>query len=139
MAGEVTIANALFSHLGDFTYESAALPIVYPETLPADSLVMPYLLADLAFGESESPFIGFRSQRVVRGILQVTIIHERQRGIMVPLRIAVALVDHFPKGLRLGLDGFTVTVSRHASIDPYSSEPDRVRLPVRVPFSAVPI
>jgi len=134
MAEPAEIASALFARCATISTGSPTLPVAYPEsaatfTPPADGKYL-----EVAFFSNRPAWEGLASGRMDQGLLQVTVVWPKNKGIVGPSRHAASVMAHFPKGLALA-DGVRV------SGQPYASSPlieaSDVRVPVTIPWIAV--
>jgi len=134
MANPADIASALLARCATLSVGSPALPIAYPE--PKETFAPPsdgkYL--EVAYFSNRPAWEGLSEGRMDQGLLQVTVVWPKNKGIVAPVRQAAEVMAHFPKGLPLA-NGVRV------SGQPYAASPlidtSDVRIPVTIPWIAV--
>lgn len=136
MAEIADVMRALFERCKTIDTGSPALPIVFPE--PRDVFEPPadgkYL--EVAFFSNRPAWEGKASGRMDQGLLQVTVVWPKNKGLLAPSRIAQAVIEHFPLALTLHEGSAKVTINRQ----PYQAapliEPSEVRIPVTISWTA---
>src|SRR5690349_4779075 len=133
MADPAEIASSLEARCATLEVGSPALPIAYPEpkqtfTPPADGK---YLEVQLFY--NRPAWEGLSSGRMDQGLLQITVVWPKNKGIPGPMRHAAEVMAHFTKGLAL-------TNGVRVSGQPYATSPlidaSDVRVPVTIPWTA---
>lgn len=134
MADPAVVATLLLERCATLSVGSPVLPVAMPEmsfTPPADGR---YLRVDLF---SNAPFWeGLASGRIDQGLLQITVVWPRLKGLIAPKRAEAEVCAHFFKGLRLHGSGVTVKVNREPWAASPITEPDKVSIPVTVSWTA---
>lgn len=134
MADPAVVATLLLERCATLSVGSPVLPVAMPEmtfTPPSDGR---YLRVDLF---SNAPFWeGLASGRIDQGLLQVTVVWPRLKGLIAPARAAAEVMAHFPKGLRLHGSGVTVKINREPWAASPITEPDKSSTPVTVSWTA---
>ncbi len=136
MADIADIMEALFARVESLDSGSPDLPIAWPEQAaafvpPADGR---YLA--VSFFSNAPRWSGVASGRLDQGLLQVSVIWPRNLGLLVPGAIADLIIAHFPLGLRLINGSARVTVAQQPWAASPLSEPDRLTIPVTIPWTA---
>lgn len=135
MADPAVVASLLLARCAPMETEGPTLPVAMPDVSfnpPSDGR---YLRVDLF---SNAPFWeGLTSGRIDQGLLQISIVWPKGQGIIAPRRAAKAVMDHFPKGLRLFGPATRVTVNR----EPWAASPimddSETLTPITIPWTAV--
>lgn len=108
MADPAVVAGLLLARCETLNVGSPKMPVAMPDVAfspPADGR---YLRVDLF---SNQPFWqGLTNGRVDQGLLQITVVWPKGKGIIKAKQAAKAVMDHFPKGLRLYGHGVRVKV-----------------------------
>lgn len=133
MSAYADIQQALFARVGTLSL-SPALPVAWPEvayTPPADGK---YLRVDLFTNRPR--WEGIASGRIDQGLLQITVIWPKGRGIVAPGAIADAIIAHFPLGLQLTHGSASVKITSQPWAASPLSEDRQLSIPVTVPWSA---
>ncbi|MEH6697202.1 MAG: phage tail terminator-like protein [Brevundimonas sp.] len=137
MAEDADIIRALFLRCQTLSVGSPALPITFPE--PGAAYAPPedgkYLRVDVFL--NRPAWEGLTSGAMHQGLLQITVNWPRQDGVLAPVRIADQIKAHFPKALALVENGTKVTISGKPYPSSPITEPDRVTVPVTIPWQAV--
>lgn len=110
----------------------AALLLARAETLSVGSPALPKAMPDVAFtppanGQylrvslfTNAPaWEGLSSGRMDQGLLQITVVWPKNRGVIKPREAAQAVMAHFPKGLILMGGGVRVKINRQ----PWAASP----------------
>lgn len=117
MADPVVVAGLLLARCEALNVGGPKLPLAMPDvafTPPADGR---YLRVDLF---RNAPFWeGLASGRMDQGLLQVTLIWPKNKGLIVQARAVKQVLDHFPKGLTLRGAGARVKINR----EPWAASP----------------
>lgn len=117
MADPAVVAGLLLARCALMETEGPTLPVAMPDVAfppPADGR---YLRVDLF---SNAPFWeGLTSGRVDQGLLQVTVVWPKLKGVVAHRQAAAQVMAHFPKGLKLFGPATRVTVSR----EPWAASP----------------
>lgn len=117
MADPAVVAGHLLARCALMQTEGPTLPVAMPDvafTPPTDGR---YLRVDLF---SNQPFWqGLTSGRVDQGLLQVTVVWPKGKGIVAHRRAAAQVMAHFPKGLKLFGPATRVTINR----EPWAASP----------------
>lgn len=133
-------AGALLDHFSTLTTAPDELPLAYPEIDFDPSVMAPdgkYLQAD--FFANRHAWEGLTSAYLAQGILQVTVVWPRSQGIVAPAKVAQQVMDHFAKGTVLTGNGIKVTIAGQPWAASPVSEPDSLRIPVSIPWTATAI
>lgn len=134
MADPAAVAGLLLARCALMETEGPTLPVAMPDvpfTPPADGR---YLRVDLF---SNAPlWEGLTSGRLDQGLLQVTIVWPKGKGVIKPRQAAAEVMAHFPKGLKLFGPATRVSVNR----EPWATSPimdDATTLtPITIPWTA---
>lgn len=139
MADPAEVAKAIIDRCVSLNYGAPRMPVAMPDvpfTPPKNNsgTALPYFRVDLF---SNAPFWqGLTSGRIDQGLLQITIVWPKGAGVIKPKQAAKAVMDHFPKGLRLYGPGVRVSVSG----EPWDASPiigdTETETPVTIPFRA---
>ncbi|SJM49569.1 hypothetical protein FM111_01900 [Brevundimonas diminuta 3F5N] len=117
MADPVVVAGLLLARCATLNVGTPKMPVAMPDVAfnsPADGR---YLRVDLF---TNAPFWeGLTSGRVDQGLLQVTVVWPKGKGLIVQRRAAKQVMDHFAKGLKLFGPATRVTVNR----EPWAASP----------------
>lgn len=131
---ESIIPSILFTHMATLVL-SPPLPIAYSDaafTPPATA----YLQVDFIPNTNVDQFLSDDGTVQHRGLLQVTVVHPVNIGVIKPNEIAGLIVQHFAKGTKLYRDGVKVRIYAKPSVAPPLQEPDRLRVPVVISYQA---
>lgn len=133
---ESKILSALINRLLSLTF-SPALPIAMPNVAFAPE--EHYLIADIFMNQTRRITLGDDPQQR-RGIFQVTVVWSRGVGLIKPLDVAGAVVEHFSHCLTLWEDDIKITIGGSTLQEPSAISPmieaDRLLVPVSIPFFA---
>lgn len=117
MADPAVVAALLLARCETLNVGTPKMPVSMPDvafTPPADGR---YLRVDLF---TNAPFWeGLASGRVDQGLLQVTVVWPKGKGLIVQRRAAKEVMDHFAKGLKLFGLATCVTIHR----EPWAASP----------------
>lgn len=134
MADPAVVATLLLGRCSTLSVGMPKLPVAMPEmtfTPPADGR---YLRIDPF---TNRPFWeGLSSGRIDQGLLQITVVWPRLKGLIAPNRAVAEVLAHFPKGLRLRGSGVTVKINREPWAASPITEPDKSSTPVTVSWVA---
>lgn len=129
---ESTIPDLLLIHLGALVLVPA-LPVAYPD-VPFTSPTAAYLEARYMPNTNVNLFLGNDATVQYRGLLQVTLVYQAGKGIIVPAEIAGRIVSHFAKGTVLRSSGVNVRIYEKPSVAPSLQDANRVRIPITIPY-----
>lgn len=136
MAAVADIMLALFARVETLDTGSPSLPIAFPE---AGSTFKPpgdgkYI--EVSFFSNRPAWEGLAEGRLDQGLLQLTVVWPKNKGLIAPGRIADAIVEHFPLALPMRQASANVRVTGQ----PWASSPlielSEVRVPVTIPWTA---
>lgn len=117
MADPAVVAGLLLARCETLSVGSPKMPVAMPDVAfspPADGC---YLRVDLF---SNAPFWeGLTTGRVDQGLLQITVVWPKGKGVIKPRQAAAQVMAHFPKGLKLFGPATRVTVNR----EPWAASP----------------
>ena len=133
MADPADIASALLARCATLSVGSPALPIAYPEAAETFSPPSDGKYLEVSYFSNRPAWEGLASGRMDQGLLQVTVVWPKNKGIVAPSRHASEVMAHFPKGLALA-DGVRVSGQPYAA-SPLTDTSD-VRIPVTIPWVA---
>lgn len=94
----------------------------------------PYLDVQDFRAERRGPTLG--TLKTIGGIFQVTVIIERNTGLVEAKEIVSRIIAHVPKGLRLYDENTCVHISQQANERAPIYEDTEVRVPVTIPYEA---
>jgi hypothetical protein len=138
-AAEVAIESALINRLVAFC-ASPAIPLALPNiddfTPPVMSPSSYYLEAHFLPADSFALGVDYGADIQHYGIFQVSVFHGLGAGEYAPARIAANVIAYFKRGTRLTKDGFVVDVFKAPFRGRMQKEPDRVMIPVSIPYIA---
>lgn len=130
------IYDALMAHALLLESQGPKLPVSVPE--PIEAFVPP---SDTGYIEAANfpnapAWNGLSRGKVDQGLLLLTVVWPKNDGLIRPMEVAGAIEAHFAMGLKLFSAGRAVKISA----EPYTVapvvEPDSVRIPVTVPWTA---
>jgi hypothetical protein len=135
------IMAALLDHLATLVF-APALPIAMPNmaftppTSGASSKApLPYLRAFFLPNQTRQVTVGDDPQQK-RGMLQVSILWPSGQGLVKPLDVAGAIVNHFKNQVLTTSSGTVITIYNEPWAASPLQEDDRVQIPVTIPYSA---
>lgn len=134
MADPAEVAKAILDRCATLNYGSPKMKIAMPDVAFKPETGKPYFRVDLF---SNAPFWqGLTSGRIDQGLLQITVVWPKGQGVIKAKQAAKAVMNHFPKGLRLYGPGVRVSVSG----EPWDATPlpgdTTTETPVTIPFRA---
>jgi len=130
------IANILLTRALLMETQGPTLPVSVPE--PAEVFAPPAdgRYVDVGFFPNANKWEGMTQGRMEQGLLGVTVVWPKNKGVIKPYAAAKAVAQHFPKGLELSADGVKVKINR----DPVLAEPlieaTKVSVPVNISWEA---
>lgn len=135
MSAYADIQQALFARVATLT-TSPPLPVAWPEhdkgfTPPASGK---YLRVD--FFANRPRWEGMASGRVDQGLLQITVVWPKGKGLDAPAQIADAIIAHFPLAHVMRHGSAAVKVSGQPWVASPLSETDKLSVPVTIPWMA---
>lgn len=109
MADASAVADLLLARCATMAIGNPVLPIAFPDVAfnPPSG---PYLRVNLFF--NRPAWEGLSSGRFDQGLLQITVVCPKGRGVILPATFAKSVMGYFPKGLKLFGPGLRVSVSR---------------------------
>lgn len=128
------IPDALLTHLIAFA-ASPEIGLALPGRVfvPIDG--EPYLEAVYLPNRTDTRAIGDNDAQDHQGLLQVSVMWPSDDDGLIPaLDLAGQVINHFAKGTRLSSDGVLVRIERKGWVAPHLQEPDRLRVPVTIPY-----
>ncbi len=132
------IAEALFERVLTLT---TTLPIIWPEQLDAPN---PDTQAtgegqarlEVAIFYNRPAWQGVSAGALDQGLLQITVVWPKNRGLIKPMQVVGTVLEHFPTGHPM----FSGTTKVRVSGAPWASSPisdlSDVRVPVTIPWTA---
>ena len=94
----------------------------------------PYL--DVTFLPAPQPWQGHGGIRKLAGILQISVVADRESGLATPTELAGQVATHFPAHMRVYDADIAVEIPRHPDVLPALYDGPDVRLPVSIPYQA---
>lgn len=124
------IALALLDYVATLEIGSPPLPIAMPEHAdgfdpPADGKYL-----EVRYSPNVPAWQGLRSGVLDQGLLLITVVWPKNRGVIAPLQVAGQVAALMPKNLPLFNGGTKVTINREPRIAAPLSEDTEVRVPV---------
>ncbi len=117
MADPAVVAGLLLARCETLNVGTPKLPVAMPDVAFTPPTSGPYLRVDLF---RNAPFWeGLASGRVDQGLLQVTLIWPKGRGLIVQAKAVKQIIDHFTKGLALHGTDTRVKINR----EPWAASP----------------
>lgn len=117
MADPAIVAGLLLARCETLNVGTPKMPVAMPDvtfTPPTDGR---YLRVDLF---SNAPFWeGLSSGKIDQGLLQITVVWPKGKGLIVQARAVAQVLAHFHKGLKLFGPGARITVNR----EPWAASP----------------
>lgn len=135
MADPAIVAGLLLARCETLNVGTPKMPVAMPDVAfipPTDDR---YLRVDLF---SNAPFWeGLTSGRIDQGLLQVTVVWPKGKGLIVQRRAAQQVMEHFAKGLKLFGPATRVSINR----EPWAASPlpgdVSTETPVTISWTAV--
>lgn len=134
MIDTAEVARLLLDHC-----EALPLPVAYPETPQAFEPPADGRYYEVRFFPNGSAWEAVGAGSLGQGLLQVTVIYPKNRGLIAPYEHATAAKEHFNKSLSLHGDGIRVTISNEPIDGAPLVEASEVRVPVTVRWNATAI
>lgn len=135
MSAYADIQQALFDRVASLAL-NPALPVAWPEH--ASGFKAPstgkYLRVD--FFSNRPRWEGMASGRVDQGLLQITVVWPKAKGLIAPSQIADAIIAHFPLAHVMRHGSASVKVSGQPWAASPISEDKQALVPVTVPWMA---
>lgn len=134
MADPAVVAELILARAASLSVGSPALPIAMPDVPFTPPTNGKYLRVSLF---SNAPaWEGLASGRMDQGLLQVSVVWPKGKGLIKAREAAAKVMEHFPKGLTLSGDGVRVKINRQ----PWAASPipDDIETltPVTIPWVA---
>lgn len=132
------IAEALFERVLTLT---TTLPIIWPEQLDAPNPDIQttgegQARLEVAVFYNRPAWEGVSSGALDQGLLQITVVWPKNRGVIKPMEVVGTVLEHFPTGHPM----FSGTTKVRVSGAPWASSPisetNEVRIPVTIPWTA---
>lgn len=138
---EAKIMDAVLAYLRQLELDgfSPTLAIAMP-FVGFDPPAGPYLQASWLPADTETRTVSLAGSNRHRGVLQVSVFwprggtDEEGPGLIPAGQVASQIAAHFKYGTRISANGVTVTVPRQPSIGRPLEEPDRLQVPVSIPW-----
>lgn len=137
MPSGADIFDALMQRVTSLEVGSPALPIALPEVSfkpQTDAPQGKYL--DVSDFPNRPLWEGLSDGRIDQGLLQITVVWPKGRGLVQPKAAADAVIAHFPKGLVLAHGSARVKISAQ----PWQAQPiigtSELRIPVTISWVA---
>lgn len=135
------VPDALFARVATINTGSPSLPISWPEGIDVstDQTFEPpsdgkYLLVQ--YFPNAPAWEGMASGRMDQGLLQVSVVWPKNQGLIAPMQVAQAVIDHFPLGHTMVSGETQVKVVKQ----PWAAQPlidaDRVSVPITIEWKA---
>jgi hypothetical protein len=130
---EGQIVELLLEHAGALPI-SPAIAIAYPNIsfTPPDGET--YLEAVLLPNTTVTRSVSASGSNQHQGILQISVMHPVGKGAIPALEVAGQVIEHFTRGTVLHGDGIAVSIIKQPWSAPPMTEPDRIRVPVSIPY-----
>lgn len=129
---EALIAEKLMATLKAQSYDS--LPYAWPEITFDPKTTPKYIAVDVIFNNH-----GFQSQRDAierMGLFQAMVVYPKDKGIILPLQTASAIVAAWPPTTVLYTTGVKIVISPSPWVGNQDSDATRIRYPVYIPWKA---
>jgi hypothetical protein len=140
-AVEVSLPRALLKKLAQFAAaQDPVLTVSYPNidfVKPDSNKTVQWLRATYMPAETQTLGIGVGDTNNHYGLFQVDCFQGQGLGEPAPRRLAALVVQYFPRGLRLTLDGFNVDVIRSPFLGPLMTDAPWAFVPVRIPYQCL--
>ena len=138
MADPAIVASLLLGRCDTLNVGTPKMPVAMPDVVFDPAVKAPdgrYLRVDLF---SNAPFWeGLTSGRIDQGLLQITVVWPKGKGLIVQRRAAQQVMDHFAKGLKLFGPATRVSINR----EPWAASPlpgdVSTETPVTISWTAV--
>jgi hypothetical protein len=134
MADPAVVAGLLLARCALMETEGPTLPVAMPDvafTPPADGR---YLRVDIF--TNQPAWEGLASGKIDQGLLQITVVWPKGKGIIKSRRAAAQVMTHFPKGLKLFGPATRVSINR----EPWAASPllddSETMTPITIPWTA---
>lgn len=133
------IPDALLTHLGTLEIGSPALPIAMPDVsfdppTDDDGGLLPYLEA--GYFRNAPAWEGLAEGVLDQGLLVVSVVWPKGRGVVRMNEAAQQVADHFPKGLQLASGETRVKIYREPVIASPLNEGDKTIVAVSISWVA---
>lgn len=132
---EGQIADLLLAHVDSLPF-SPELAVSFPGIgfSPADGVT--YLEAVLLPNATVTRSVNTGGANQYQGIIQVSVMHPIGTGAIAAMDVAGQVIEHFTRGTALQGDDFAVRIIKQPWAAPPMTEPDRIRVPVSIPYIA---
>lgn len=132
MADPAIVAGVLLARCETLNVGTPKMPVAMPDVTFDPAVKAPdgrYLRADLF---SNAPFWeGLTSGRIDQGLLQITVVWPKGKGLIVQRRAAQQVMDHFAKGLKLFGPATRVSINR----EPWAAAPIKGDVSTETPIT----
>lgn len=132
------IPDALMTAVSAFAdAQSPPLAVAFPDILFTPPVGVPYLDVAHLPNRTDTATIGDGGSQRLQGFLQVAVMWPAgDGGAILASNLAGQVLAHFAKGSRFSSDGTLVRIIRAGWVSPPLTEPDRLRVPVSIPYVA---
>jgi len=132
------IAEALFERVLTLT---TTLPIIWPEQLDAPNPDIQttgegQARLEVAVFYNRPAWQGVSAGALDQGLLQITVVWPKNRGLIKPMEVVGTVLEHFPTGHPMFSGTTKVSVSGAPWASSPISETNEVRIPVTIPWTA---
>lgn len=132
---EANIPSLLMQWLADMVH-SPPLRIAWPNTKFTPPASGDWLEVAYLPNTNVNQFLASDDETLHRGLFQVTVVSELDKGLTAPLDLAGAVVERFASGTILYGDGFKIRVTDKPSVASPIKDAPNLRTPVTVRWQA---
>jgi hypothetical protein len=136
MAAYADILMATMGRVATLSTGSPTLPVAYPEDAGGFTPPTSGRYLDVAFFSNRPKWEGLSAGRMDQGILQITVVWPKSRGLVAPAQVVDLILAHFAIGavMRHGTANVKVSGQPYAT-SPLSDESE-LRQPITIPWTA---
>lgn len=135
MATETDVYKALLDSVHAFRSNRAQpIPLSFPN-VEFKQTTFPYL--DFQDFRSDANMQGTGELRKIEGVMMITVIAERNTGVIKSKEIVSEILDFYPKGAGFeapGVDDLRVVIHKQANERPPIYEGTEMRIPITIPY-----
>jgi hypothetical protein len=124
------IPDALLIRVATMTIGSPPLPIAMPEQATTFAPPTDGKYLEVRYFTNQAAWEGLSTGVLDQGLLQVTVVWPKNKGLIAPLEAAGLVAAHMPKGLLLFHAGAKIKINREPRIAAPLIEDTEVRVPV---------
>lgn len=134
MSNDLIIYDALMTRLQEVIFAPETIEIAWPATDYKPTSSIPYLRPSVMPNTTRAPFLSLDDANQYVGIFQVLVCDIAGRGGSKARQIASKITTSFSRGAVITKDNVSIHISAPPTVGNDIQEPDRLIVPVTIPY-----